>query len=77
MAFISLTTRHAGVLTGPAGCSKSTTLHVLAKEMGFDVCEWQPPVPTLWHEHRYHSVWPHSVWTTLFPKLWLSAVSLT
>ncbi|BDA49102.1 Cell cycle checkpoint protein RAD17 [Coccomyxa sp. Obi] len=42
------------VLSGPPGCGKSTALHVLAKEMGFDLCEWQPPVPTLWNEHRYH-----------------------
>ena len=28
-------------------------LQVLAKELGFVPCEWQPPVPTLWHEHRY------------------------
>lgn len=41
---------------GPPGCGKSTAMHVLAKKMGFDVCEWQPPVPTLWDEHRYHAV---------------------
>ena len=38
---------------GPTGCGKSTALHVLAKELGFVLCEWQPPVPTLWQEHRY------------------------
>ena len=38
---------------GPTGCGKSTALQVLAKEQGFVLCEWQPPVPTLWHEHRY------------------------
>lgn len=38
---------------GPTGCGKSTALQVLANEQGFVLCEWQPPVPTLWHEHRY------------------------
>ncbi|CAK0786199.1 hypothetical protein CVIRNUC_009412 [Coccomyxa viridis] len=43
------------LLSGPAGCGKSAVLQVLAKELGFVPCEWQPPVPTLWHEHRYQS----------------------
>ncbi|CAL5226917.1 g9794 [Coccomyxa viridis] len=43
------------ILSGPTGCGKSTALQVLAKELGFVLCEWQPPVPTLWHEHRYQS----------------------
>ena len=28
------------VVTGPPGCGKSTTLRVLARELGFEVCEW-------------------------------------
>ncbi|KAK9808429.1 hypothetical protein WJX73_004206 [Symbiochloris irregularis] len=41
------------LVTGPAGCGKTSTVEVLAREAGYDITEWHPPLPTLWHEHRY------------------------
>ncbi|CAN6617767.1 hypothetical protein TRVA0_007S00782 [Trichomonascus vanleenenianus] len=32
------------ILSGPAGCSKSTTARLVAKESGLDVIEWRNPV---------------------------------
>lgn len=29
------------VLTGPAGTAKTTTIRVLAREMGFEILEWR------------------------------------
>ncbi len=40
-------------LAGPSGCGKTAVLGVLAREMGFELCEWRAPVPTLWDEHLY------------------------
>ncbi|KAK9814703.1 hypothetical protein WJX72_010168 [[Myrmecia] bisecta] len=53
----STTSRHAGTLlaTGPTGCGKSTCIRVLAAELGYELTEWQPPVPTLWAEHQYQA----------------------
>ncbi len=53
MGFGNQLQRICRVTPGPTGCGKSTALQILAKELGFTVCEWQPPVPTLWHEQRY------------------------
>lgn len=39
--------------TGPAGCGKSTTVEVLAKELGFQLVEWAPSTHTTWSEARY------------------------
>ena len=41
---------HSG-FTGPPGSGKSTLLRILAQQLGFEITEWQPPVPTLWSEH--------------------------
>jgi hypothetical protein len=30
-------------------------LSVLARELGFELCEWRAPVPTLWDEHLYQA----------------------
>lgn len=40
-------------ITGPSGCGKSATLHVLASSLGFEVVEWNAPVPTLWSDYQY------------------------
>jgi len=39
------------LLAGPPGCGKSTAVRVIAAGMGYDVTEWEAPVPTLWSEH--------------------------
>ena len=39
--------------TGPSGCGKSATLRVLASSLGFEVVEWNAPVPTLWADYQY------------------------
>lgn len=41
------------IVSGPPGCGKSTTVRVLASELGFDVLEWVAPLPTLWDEHAH------------------------
>ncbi|EFJ42812.1 hypothetical protein VOLCADRAFT_107059 [Volvox carteri f. nagariensis] len=41
------------VLSGPAGCGKSTCLRVLAEATGFEVVEWTPPAPMMWNEYQY------------------------
>lgn len=41
------------VLSGPAGCGKSTCLRILAAAAGFEVVEWTPPPPVMWHEYQY------------------------
>ncbi|GFR40778.1 hypothetical protein Agub_g1392, partial [Astrephomene gubernaculifera] len=41
------------VLSGPAGCGKSACVRVLAEAAGFEVVEWTPPPPVLWHEYQY------------------------
>jgi hypothetical protein len=40
-------------VAGPTGCGKSATLRVLAESMGFELTEWQAPVPTLWQDYQY------------------------
>lgn len=44
-----------GSCTGPPGCGKSAVLGVLARELGFELCEWRAPVPTLWDDHLYQA----------------------
>ena len=44
---------HPLLAAGPPGCGKSVVLRVLAACLGFELCEWQPPVPTLFHEYQY------------------------
>jgi len=41
------------VVSGPPGSGKSTTVRVLARELGFDTLEWVAPLPTLWEEHAH------------------------
>ena len=41
------------IIAGPPGCGKSTAVRVVAAEMGFEVNEWEAPVPTLWSEHVF------------------------
>jgi hypothetical protein len=43
----------ATIAAGPTGCGKSVTLHVLAESMGFELTEWNAPVPTLWQDYQY------------------------
>mmetsp|Transcript_10091 Transcript_10091/g.27615 ORF Transcript_10091/g.27615 Transcript_10091/m.27615 type:complete len:193 (-) Transcript_10091:1475-2053(-) len=46
--------RHWGgrmlIASGPVGCGKSTTVRLLASELGYHVVEYNPPTPTLWLE---------------------------
>ncbi|KAJ7545123.1 hypothetical protein O6H91_09G107900 [Diphasiastrum complanatum] len=42
------------VLNGPAGSGKSAVVRVLARVMGFDLCEWATPAPVLWKEHLHN-----------------------
>lgn len=41
------------ILTGPAGCGKSSAVRVLGEALGFELVEWTPPPPLLWHEYQY------------------------
>ncbi|KAG2433546.1 hypothetical protein HYH02_012663 [Chlamydomonas schloesseri] len=41
------------ILTGPAGCGKSSAVRVLGAALGFELVEWTPPPPLLWHEYQY------------------------
>ncbi|KAK3266527.1 hypothetical protein CYMTET_24856, partial [Cymbomonas tetramitiformis] len=50
------TSRGALVLKGPAGCGKSATVKVLARELGFELCEWITPAPILWSEYNHHKI---------------------
>lgn len=43
------------ILTGPAGCGKSTTVQVLARCLQASILEWQAPTPTLWSERTYQA----------------------
>jgi len=47
--------RRALCAVGPPGCGKASAIRVLAREQGYDVHEWTPPTPTLWHEHAHVS----------------------
>ena len=40
---------------GPCGCGKTAVLGVLARELGFELCEWRAPVPVLWNDHLYQA----------------------
>ncbi|KAH7330813.1 hypothetical protein KP509_20G003400 [Ceratopteris richardii] len=43
------------LLVGPTGCGKTAVISVLmSKFEGAELCEWDPPVPTLWNEHLHH-----------------------
>lgn len=44
---------NASAPAGPSGCGKSVTLRVLAGALGFEVVEWNAPVPTLWTDYQY------------------------
>lgn len=41
------------VLGGPAGVGKTTVVRVLVNLLGAELCEWDPPVPTVWKEHLH------------------------
>ncbi|KAK9832070.1 hypothetical protein WJX81_003996 [Elliptochloris bilobata] len=43
------------LVSGPSGCGKTAVLGVLAHELGFELCEWRAPVPTLWADHLYQA----------------------
>ncbi|XP_058098918.1 cell cycle checkpoint protein RAD17 isoform X2 [Magnolia sinica] len=36
------------------GTSKAT-IHVIASQLGAELCEWRTPTPTLWQEHLYNT----------------------
>jgi len=38
---------------GPVGCGKSTTVRLLAAELGYQVVEYIPPAFTLWSELQH------------------------
>ncbi|KAJ0969942.1 hypothetical protein J5N97_022819 [Dioscorea zingiberensis] len=46
---------YALVITGKAGVGKSAAIHVIASEIGAELCEWKTPTPTLWQEHIHNS----------------------
>ena len=35
------------------GCGKSTTIRLLAAELGYQIVEYTPPAPTLWSELQH------------------------
>eukprot|EP00891_Asterochloris_glomerata_P009829 jgi/Astpho2/9829/fgenesh1_pg.00149_%23_75_t len=43
------------VMSGPAGCGKTTVLKVLADSLGFELCTWEAPTPVLWQEHLHQA----------------------
>lgn len=43
------------IITGQAGVGKSATVHVIASQIGAQLCEWNTPTPTLWQEHLHTS----------------------
>eukprot|EP00898_Chlorokybus_atmophyticus_P000377 jgi/Chlat1/133/Chrsp1S03222 len=49
--------RQGGVLllSGPVGAGKSAVVRVLARHLGFDICEWNTPVPMLWSDYIHNS----------------------
>lgn len=49
---------HAGgnvlVLSGSPGAGKTAVVRVLVDLLDVELCEWDPPIPTLWKEHLHH-----------------------
>ncbi|XWS45568.1 hypothetical protein CRYUN_Cryun15aG0147800 [Craigia yunnanensis] len=43
------------IITGQAGVGKSATVHVIASQIGAQLCEWNTPTPTIWQEHIHSS----------------------
>ncbi|XWS33885.1 hypothetical protein CRYUN_Cryun22dG0121300 [Craigia yunnanensis] len=43
------------IITGQAGVGKSATVHVIASQIGAQLCEWNTPTPTIWQEHVHNS----------------------
>ncbi|KAI5079280.1 hypothetical protein GOP47_0004759 [Adiantum capillus-veneris] len=42
------------LLSGPTGAGKTAVVHVLVNQFQeVELCEWDPPVPTLWKEHLH------------------------
>lgn len=41
------------VVTGPPGCGKTATIHVLSQAMGFRVVEWQAQAQVSWDDVQY------------------------
>ena len=44
------------LLTGPAGCGKTSTLRLLAEAKGYHITEWRPPAVTTWEEVKQHGL---------------------
>ncbi|KMZ64490.1 Cell cycle checkpoint protein RAD17 [Zostera marina] len=42
------------LITGQAGVGKSVVVHVLASQIGVELCEWKTPTPTLWQEYVHN-----------------------
>ena len=60
---------------GPPGSGKATVVRTLAKQHGCGVVDWQPPVPTLWHEHRHNVSALDQMWSSLDGALLMLCLS--
>lgn len=62
--------------TGPSGSGKSAVVKVLAKALGYDILEWEQPVPTSWDEHQYqvHSKIIANILLSNIARLWGSGL---